>query len=63
MLLGFLLIIPGSLLALMAALSTRIAAGLGVGGFLLFLSGIEIYLKVRKEPHEVDVSNTVHDNF
>ncbi|MFB6190718.1 MAG: hypothetical protein ABEJ91_04065 [Candidatus Nanohaloarchaea archaeon] len=63
LLLGFLSVIPGSLAALMAGLDTRIAAGLGIGGFLLFLLGVEIYLRTRKEPQEVDVSNTGRDNF
>jgi hypothetical protein len=63
LLLGFLSVIPGSLVALMAELDTRVAAGLGIGGFVLFLLGVEIYLRTRKEPQEVDVSNTGRDNF
>lgn len=51
MLVGFLSAIVGGLGVSFLTLEVKYSAGLGIGGFVLFLIGVEIYLRTRETPY------------
>mgnify|MGYP006875067572 CR=1 len=51
MLIGFLSVVFGGLGSAIMNLNSEYSLGFGIGGFVLFLIGVEVYLKTRETPY------------